>query len=196
MEPLSFILDTFIGVMERIINLEKAKIQNKQQVFKEIIEPLFIELQPVIDNYITLFKQAKQSVSENKQSDIWEAVQEIRESRDAMILSRVKVREMANRIQEAYNDKKITDFAQKVDGFFYRTILEKQKRSKSMASELVDLFEYVLKHDMDKTELIKFIDDALKNMETSWVAIAQSYAMVRIYCLSSPQLINKSRNNQ
>ena len=194
MEPISFILDTFIGVMERIINLEKTKIQNKQQVFKEIIEPLFIELQPVVDNYVTLFKKAKQSVSENKQSNIWEAVQEIRESRDAMILSRVKVREMANRIQEAYNDKKVTDFAQKVDSFFYRTILEKQKSSKSRASELVDLFEYVLKHDMDKSELIKFIDDALKSMETSWVAIAQSYAMVRIYCLSSPQLIKKSKD--
>ena len=122
MEPISFILDTFIGVMERIINLEKTKIQNKQQVFKEIIEPLFIELQPVVDNYVTLFKKAKQSVSENKQSNIWEAVQEIRESRDAMILSRVKVREMANRIQEAYNDKKVTDFAKKDDRFFYRTI--------------------------------------------------------------------------
>ena len=58
----------------------------------------------------------------------------------------------------------------------------------------MDLFEYVLKHDMDKSELIKFIDDALKSMETSWVAIAQSYAMVRIYCLSSPQLIKKSKD--
>ena len=190
MEPLSLFLNTFTALADRIINLEKTKLQNKQQVFKEVVEPLFIELQPIVDNYVALFRKAKKSVIESSAENLWDAVSEIRESRESMIFSRIKVREIAVVIQENYKDKKITDFAQKVDGFFYRTILEKKQegKSKSYAKELVDLCDYVIKRDMDKGELIKFIDDALRSMEESWVAIAQAYASVRIYCLSSPTL--------
>jgi hypothetical protein len=197
METLKFLLDTFITLADRIINLEKTQIQNKQQAFKEIVEPLFLELQPVVDNYISLFRNAKKSVIESSPDNLWGAVSEVRQAREAMILSRIKVREMANRVQEAYKDKRITEFAQKVDGFFYRTVCEREVRTtSSYAKELVDLCEYVMKRDMDKSELIKFIEDALKNLEISWVAIAQSYASVRIYCLSSPTLTKKtgSRN--
>src|SRR5258706_7018227 len=195
MEPISLVFESFINLADGIINLEKTKLQNKQQAFKEIIEPLFIELQTVVDNYVNLFKKAKQSIAESSQKDLSVAVREIREARESMILNRIKVRELANRIQEVYNDKKIIDFALKVQEFFYRTIVQKQTKM-SYAKELVDLFEYVAKNDMDKSDLIEFMNDALKNMENSWVAIAQSYALVRIYCLSSPQLTHKPKDPQ
>jgi hypothetical protein len=190
METLSLFLSSFTALADRIINLEKAQLQNKQQVFKEVVEPLFVELQPVVDNYVSLFRKAKKSVVESSSENLWDAVSEIREARESMILNRIKVREMASIIQETYKDKKITDFAQKVDGFFYRTICERKLgvKGKSYAKELVDLCDYVIKRDMDKGELIKFIDDALRSMEESWVAIAQTYASVRIYCLSSSTL--------
>lgn len=64
MEPISLLLDTFISLCEKIINLQKTKRENKQQVFKEIIEPLYVQLQPIAEDYKVIFRRARQLVIE------------------------------------------------------------------------------------------------------------------------------------
>jgi hypothetical protein len=187
MEILPFFIQTFLTLAERIKSLKEGSIQNRRQAFEQIIEPLFIEVRPVVDNYFELFQKAKQMAKESRQEDLGSQVEEIRKARETMIRTRVTIREMVNQIQKIYKDKKIIDFAWKLDSFFYRTVCERKVRGKSYALELVDLFDYATKNDLEKAELISFIDLALKNMENSWITIAQSYAALRIYCLSQPR---------
>lgn len=49
---------------------------------------------------------------------------------------------------------------------------------------LVQLFDYVASETLDKAALIDYIDRMSSDLETTWVAVAQSYASLRIYCMS------------
>jgi len=187
MDILPLFVQTLTTLSDRIKNIKDSHIQNRQQAFEKIIQPLFFELKPVVDNYFILFREAKHLAAKSSVDDLGVSVQKIRDSRDALLRIRIEVREMANSMSQIYNDKKIIEFARKVDGFFYRTVCERKIRGKSYALELVDFFDYVHKKDIEKSVLISFIDSALANMETSWVAIAQSYATLSIYCLSQPK---------
>jgi len=55
----------------------------------------------------------------------------------------------------------------------------------SHAARLIELLDYVVEGRLDKGELLAYIDRTLKNLENSFVAIAQSYASLRIRCLKS-----------
>jgi hypothetical protein len=190
MDTLPFFVQTLITLVDRIKGIKEAHVENRQQAFEKIIEPLFVEIQPVVDNYFVLFREAKDLIRASSEIEMDVAIKKIRDSRESMLRTRIEVREMAKQMQSIYNDKKIIDFARKIDSFFYKTICDRKIRGKSYALELVDLFEYVNKKEVEKAELIAFIDLALKNMEIAWVAIAQSYATLRIYCLSNPKDVN------
>ena len=177
-------LDTFLKLVDRVIALVKERQQTKAQVFEEIVEPLFVELQPVVDDYFKLFRHAKDAVENSQKSNLSSAVIGIKNAREAMLLNRIKVREMAATIGEHDIDKRVKDFADKVESFFYRTITEKSKDKRSYATELIDICDYVLREDMNKADLIQFISTALRKMEETWVAIAQSYASARVHCLN------------
>ncbi len=192
MEPISFVLDTFIQLAERIINLEKTKRGDKQQVFKEIIEPLFVQLQPVAENYILIFRKAKQDVIENPGNDLSKALDEIRESREKMELARNTVEAMAEQIHNMYKDEKIIDFAESIL-IFFDISLYGQKTGPTRSRQLIEMFERVLVNPEQKIVLDKFIFAALLNIEQHWKKIGQSYAAAKIYCLSAPQLIKKSK---
>lgn len=190
METLSIFTQTFITLVEQIKKLKDGKIKDRKEAFEQIVDPIFRDVQPVIDNYFQIFQKAKRLSTLSTKKDLAFAVEEIRISRETMLVTRSVVREMAYQMHQIYNDKKIIDFSRKIDSFFYRTISERSVRGKSYAYELVDLFDEVLKGELDKAQLIAFIDGALKNMEYSWVSIAQSYASLRIYCLSKPKEVS------
>ena len=180
------VVEAFAVFLDKIADLVRARQQDKQQFFKEIVEPLFVELGPVVDNYFILFRNAKESVSASSPTKLGQAVRGIRTARDVMIMNRIRVREMAKVIQESYRDKNIQNFAAKVESFFYPAVVDKSTGKKSHAAELVDLCDYVLKENMKKDELLKYIDDTLQNMESSWVEISRLYGALRIHCLTSP----------
>ncbi len=192
MEPISFFLDSFIQLAQRIINLEKTKREDKQQVFKEIIEPLFVQLQPVAENYLLMFRKARQSVINNPDSDLSKALDEIRESRDQMQLARSIVQKMATQISSRYRDKEINEFANNVLGFF-DVSLDGQAGEGTISKQLERIVERVLTKRADRMDLHIFIFTSLEKMEEYWGGIGQSYADAKIYCLSAPQLLKKPR---
>jgi hypothetical protein len=179
-------LDTFLKLVDKITELAKQERINKEQLFNQIIEPLFTELQPVIDDYYSLFSKTKEILLLKKGDDIEETVMQIRKSREALLIKRIKVREMSKAINESMKNKKITNFTYNVNRFFYSTSMKDvDEKKSSTGAELIELCDYVLRKDISYKSLIYYIDMALKNMEESWMAIAQSYASVRIYCLNS-----------
>jgi len=192
MEPISLLFDTFIKLMDRIISQKNLKEKNKQQLFKEIIEPLFIELQPVVDNYFLLFRRAKQSIRESKGRVSRKSIREVREAREAMLVVRIKVRETANRISNEIADEEIANFASKVEKFFYHKI-NRLRGSLSDGEILVGYLEEMLEEEITSYELVSFIDEILEKMEKSWISIVQSYARLRIYYLSTPDSVKKKK---
>lgn len=180
-------IDTFfLKLVEKIIELAKLEKLNREQFFKQIIEPLFNELQPVVDDYFTVFLRARELVNTESDDEFQEAVTEIRKARESLLTHRIKVREMAEAIKTHYKDKRINVFTENIHRFFYSTqVRSSTGKSSSKGAELVELCEYVMKENISKRPLVGYINSTLKRLEESWVAIAQSYGSIRVYCLST-----------
>lgn len=220
MEPISFLLDTFIQLAERIINLEKTKRDDKQQVFKEIINPLFIQLQPVAENYLNIFSKAKEDIIEKpnrdlvrkklfkgkQQDDIKKAnhnfariFDEIKSLRKEMLLARSTVKAMAEQIRQLYKDEIITEFAERIILFFDASVFDDSRNRISIwddetySARLVQLFEEVMTGHAEEYELKEFIVKAHDSLEWKWAKIVKTYSAAKIYCLSAPNLIKQRK---
>lgn len=180
-------IDTFLKITDKVIELLKQEKLNREQFFNQIIEPLFVDLQPVVDDYFALFLSARDLVNTKSADDFRESVVEIRKARESLLAHRIKVREMAETVSAYYNDNKINGFASSIHRFFFSTRVqgEEQRVSKSKGAELVELCDYVMKDNISRRHLVSYISYTLRNLEESWVAIAQSYASIRVYCLNS-----------
>lgn len=214
MEPISFLLEAFIRLAERIIHLEKEKIQDQRIVFEEIIDPLFTELGPIAQNYMAFFRKARQLVVEkNKRSsergieiagnklipediknELQEMAQYMKEERDAMIMVRVKVTEMANQIKERYKNLEIAEFADAVDAFFFNSpgnLPEVKLPRDSKATEFLEKLNQSILSDYNEQDLIKYIDRVLLKLENAWGDIARSYGKLKVQLVSPPKSIRK-----
>jgi NADPH-dependent glutamate synthase beta subunit-like oxidoreductase len=214
MEPISLLLDAFIRLAERIINLEKTKFQDQRLVFDEIIKPLFVELEPIAQNYLAFFRKARQLVvDKNRRSSEWgieiagnklipeniknelqEMAHYMKEERDAMIMVRVKVTEMAHQIKERTKSVEMAEFADAVDAFFFNSpgnLPEVKLPRDSKATEFLEKLNQSISSDYNEKDLIKYIDRVLLKLENSWGDIARSYGKLRIQLVSPPKLLRK-----
>ncbi len=195
MEPITSLLDAFIKLADRIINLEKSKLQDKQTLFNEIVKPLFEEVEPVALNYIDFFRKARQAISKNPRKNLSKVSQTIREDRDAMLMARIKVRAMADQIKEHIKDEEIVEFAVAVTDFFYEASDSPFIMNLgSLANSLVTYIDQVT-NDSDSHKAIDplngYIDVIVSILEKSWSSIVKSYEKIKIYSVSSPKLVQK-----
>jgi len=212
MEPISFLLEAFIRLAERIIHLEQVNLQDRRIVFEQIIDPLFTELDPIAHSYMAFFRKARQLVVEkNKRSsergieiagnklipedvknELLEMAQYMKEERDAMIMVRVKVTEMANEIKERYKSLEIAEFADAVDAFFFNSpgnLPEVKLPRDSKATELLEKINQSILSDYNERDLIKYIDRVLLKLENSWGDIVRSYGKLKVQLVSPPNSI-------
>jgi hypothetical protein len=219
MEPISFLLDTFIQLADRVINLEKTKFQDQRVVFEEIIKPLFTELEPIAQNYMFYFRKARQLIVDknkpshgrgakilgdrlltlNEKNELQEMAQYVKKERDAMIVARVKVSEMANQIKEHINNAEIVEFAISVNNFFFRSpsnFPELQLPQDSNATEFLERLNQSILSNYDEQDLIEYIDEILLEMEHTWGIIVQSYEKLKIYLIISPKLVHKAKKKK
>ena len=214
MEPISFFLDTFIQLADRIINLEKAKFQDQRVVFEEIVKPLFVELEPIAQNYMIFFRKARQLILDknepshgrgveifggrlltlNEQNELQEMAQYMKKERDAMIVARVKVSEMANQIKEHIDNAEIVEFAVSVNNFFFNSpgsYSNIRLPQDSKATEFLERLNQSILSNYAEMDLIEYLDEILLEMEKSWGVIVRSYEKLKIHLIGSPKFVRK-----
>ena len=180
---MSFPFDAFLGLVDSVIDLIRARSLTRRQWFEDIIEPLFREFEPVADDYFALFRHAGVLVKNGAAPGLAEAIGEIRSRREAMMLARAKVISLARAIDGGARDPKIRAFGSKLVGFFFSSKVPYGMRSLSRGQELVEICDYVLEDKTDHSQLQQFIDGTLKQLEQSWMAVVQAYATARVHCL-------------
>lgn len=99
-------IEAFLRVIDKFINLLKRADRDKQQLFKEFVEPLFVELQPVVDDYFTLFLRSRELVRNEQKQNLKKAVEEIVRARDHLLRTRIKIIALATTAEKEINDKK------------------------------------------------------------------------------------------
>lgn len=175
----------FWKLVDYAIQLLGKKEHNRKELFQDLIEPLFLELQPVVDDYFSFFRRARTLASAGTKQELEIALGELRQQREAMLRQRIQVRELARALSSGRKDRWVNAFSSNVHGFFNSsTIVSRFARSKSPPAAALELFDYVLAEKINQHELVEYIDSTLRNLEGSWVAIAQNYASLRVHSLS------------
>lgn len=178
--------DLFLKVIDRVLDVARRRETDRRRLFVEIVEPLFARLPAVVDDYFMLFRRAEESIRAAPRPELPAAVDEIRRQRSALLHARRQVRQFAEEAQLHLREKRVVEFARKVSEFFSSTEVDRP-RTMSGGAELVELCDHVLEERLDKGRLLSYVQATLTNLEERWVAIAQSYAGLRIHCLSPPR---------
>ncbi len=129
-------MQAFLSIVDRLIELAKRGEERRHRELKEVIEPLFKELEVVAQDYFSLFRFARDLLAEP--GNRTEACKLIRGKREEMLLARIKLREMAESLS---GEQRFTEFSNAIRGFFYSTTWCAGKMS--AGHYLCDLFEYI-----------------------------------------------------
>jgi len=211
MEPVSLLLDTFVTLADRILNLQKTRFQDKKNFFDEIIQPLFEELEPVVSNYIDIFRKAKKATYLSSLQQLRDAIEHLEEGREVMLMTRIKVLQMAYQIMYFSNDEEVRYFVHRINSFFYESAaLSRHSRTLNFLEDLKliersweNQNERELKwiqagtnkarklRQEEEQEIAMFIDYTLVQLESSWSDIARSYGRLKILSISSPNFFRK-----
>jgi hypothetical protein len=113
------VLTLFLSLIDRLIKLVELRQTDKKQLFNDVVEPLFTQLQPVVDDYFSLFRRARLSAEKSRNNDdLQQAVEEIRTQRENLVHARLAVVQFAETLQSQVHDKRVAQFAHKVERFF------------------------------------------------------------------------------
>lgn len=204
--------EMILEVVDRLIKLLRAKKRQKRELFTDILEPLFRDLEPVVDEYFNFFRQSRSFLTRSRGKCLPEVVAELRELREQFVVARIKVTEMVQAIREETKSPVIIRFLNSVDTFFFSTNvrveiprnkrISKLKKTRStfmkgrsigkksqkkrfirMIERRIDLLKYVGREELSKKDLLLYIDATIKNLEERWKKIAKCYGELRIYCL-------------
>lgn len=182
-------MEDFLKLVDQIIeNLKKNDLQ--ENLFREIVEPLFKGIEPIVDDYFGVFREAHRL--SRSEADWEKALTLIRKIREDMFKARNKVRKMVMLLRE-FDDEKINTFSISMLSFFYSTNHETIRNASTDPSELLallrsleklstivagpeDLTNLVTKLKKVKKKICRDIDDLLFN--TQAYAHCQSFSGV------------------
>lgn len=187
---LSFFLGTFIELVDRINKIDKAKIQDQQALFDEIVDPVFQELKPVVTDYMEIFREAKAFIKSTPIADWGQIAHRIEKRRNAMLTARISVRNMADRIAKEVKDEEVISFCIAVKDFFYNAS-EKQLPVEyvSQAAGLVQRIKGAIKDGFGKKSLLKDIDRTLALLERNWGEIVQKHQGIKLHSKVSQKMV-------
>ena len=185
MEPFTSLLDAFIKLAEKITNLKKTELENRQKPFDKLVTPLFVELEPVASNYIGYFRNARQSIKKSKDGDFREVGEKIKEDRDAMSMARIKVRAMAKQIKENIDDPDIVAFAESVDKYFYSAprfpqVQEVAGSNSSSAMKFLDFLRFASLNNIGTEKVLEHLDVVINSIEQDWALVVECYGKLEI----------------
>ena len=200
MSAITLALEAFINLAERIIRLEKTKLESRQKLFDQLVKPLFVELEPVASNYIGYFRKARQSIKKSKEGDFREVAELIKEERDAMSMARIKVREIAKQIKENIDDPDIIDFAASVDKFFYSAprfpqVQEVPGSNSSSAMRFLDYLRFASLNNIGTQEVVNHLDVVINSIEHDWSLVVQCHEKLRIKSIA-PKKVKKKKKTK
>lgn len=160
-------VDLLLKAVDKAIQLLTFRTESRRRVFKELVEPLFRDLEPVVEDYFSLFSKSIEEVKAAKNSEVHLAVRNIRELREQMLVARIKVQQLAETINKTSNDPRLADFATRILAIFYCTRQGSVKMSRS--AEVSELLDTLMLEDLGNAK--GFIIDSIRRSKDD-VAVA------------------------
>ena len=173
-------VELLLKAIDKAIQLFTVRVESKRRVFKEIVEPLFRDLEPVVENYFLIFNGSIEVVKAAKPGELQEAVAKIKALREQMLVARVKVQQLADTIASTSKDKQLLEFSNRVLALFYCTRHSSSKASRSTV--FVELLDDLLVSDLGlvKGHLVDSIQRTKDEIAHAWLRVSQTYAGLRL----------------
>ena len=180
-------ISEFLKVLDTIRELITSRRVQREAVFREIIEPLFRQLEPVVDDYFGIFRETRDALASGDAERIDRLLFDVRALREKMATERTAVRVTARVLQEQANDEGIVEFADALRRFFYWTSFARLDSIgsgfRSVSTDLLHLLETRGSQHSDAEVLLE-VNRAITNLESAWESIARSYARLRLSFLA------------
>lgn len=176
-------LDDIIAIIDKLIAIKNIKNENIKTIFEKILEPVFIDLTKVHQNYLELFNETKQDL-ENKNISIHEIETRLRKRRKEYYPVRVKIRSLINNLLYLKDYQETKGFIQTL--IFYFPDYPINKEIDTPMAVVVSWFQEPPESDFmeldenKRTFLIKQISNVIMRFEKSWSHVCDEYAKLKI----------------
>ena len=174
-------LETAIMLLDRAVSVLRARKLDKQELFRNVVTPLFNDLQPVVDDYFSIFRRARELIATSPANQLEEALSEIRIARETGMRSRTQIEAAVNCFQDNIKDERVLLLVRDIGRFFYPT-WSANSRSNVLLSHWE---EYPARRT--KEALLQYVESTLAFLELQWSEIVKSYESLRVYCLVPPK---------
>jgi hypothetical protein len=199
----------FLALIDRLISLIRERKTRQRDYFEKIIDPLYTQFTPVGEDYLKLFRTAREAVNGPKRGRK-SKLAEITAKREEFVATRVKLRTLLERCEKnakKQNEDDLIAFLGAMLKFFAPTVTTTPVSS--LGKELVDFFvlwtygtqeavrasrsdqknavellrsahSQTALHDDSTEALILYVAQATARLETSWYEIAGRYMELKL----------------
>jgi hypothetical protein len=174
-------IDTFLKLIDKIIEVVKRRKQRSKDILTDIVEPLFSEMALVVDDYLSLFLDTIEAVDQGTDEALATAIQKVTARRYKLLTTRIKVQEMARVLTERYQKKILTEFAEEIVAFFHSSQIRPYRSGSTPSKDLlVELHDFLARPDFDRATLKPNLTQATRNIEVNWAKITRAYCRIKV----------------
>jgi hypothetical protein len=170
-------LELFLKLVDRIIDLVNATHVRRRAQFSEVAQPLFASLEPVANNYFSLFNGARNALADGEIGV--DNLRKLRDARAELEPARIKVRAMASAIRKQPSLAALHPFADSVQQFFYFGEADSYQ-TYSVGRELIDVLELLVASDVGARDARLYTDAAIEGLRRRWNAVVAAYTGLQI----------------
>jgi hypothetical protein len=181
MDPFS----AFVAVIERLIQLLSIRTRSRREVFKEIVDPIYKQLIPVVEEYYAMLCVTRDALERGKAADITRITADLRARRDQILLARAGAMALAQAAEAAASDAHLIAFCKKVKELFQSPrSRDDGLRRMSPSRYAILMLESVLDGTCGRQETIRFLSQMIISFRSRWIAVTEAYAAFMLRSLT------------
>jgi hypothetical protein len=183
-------VSAFLALIDRLIGLIRERKTRQRDYFEKIIDPLYVQFVPLGEDYLKLFRVARQALEGPKRARK-SRFAEVRAKREEFAAARAKLRALLERCEKNSKKQKgeeLVTFLNAMLRFFTPNVLRGGGLG-SLGRELVNFFELWTKGDADgegnrlrvsDKEFEIYVAQATARLESAWYEIAGRYMELKL----------------
>ncbi len=176
-------LKDFLDVLSKTKELIGQRKSKKLRLFEDVVDPIFRALQPVVEDYITLFATTLRDVSAARTTSEFNiALDNLRFARAKLFSTRAEIRALTAETMSLSHDRDLYRFLRCVDSIFYNVRMAPQQSKMSRSLEVQGLLELLAEDDdnISREFAETCIRKTLREVENGFIDAAQAHARIRI----------------
>jgi len=178
-------VELFLKAVDKAIQFLGIREEQRRRVFKEVVEPLYRDVAPVVEDYYLLFAKGISRVKAADANELPSVVAEFTTLREQMFLARERLRQLAASTREHSEDRRLHQFCDRILEVFMCTHLSIGGKAMSKSAEFVELLNRLdeLKFRASKGYLVDSLVSSKDHVAQAWLRVNQSYAGLRLASL-------------